>query len=246
VIRQVRESDMELEPARPSSVATTQSSPTLAPTVPGHQDNLEDIPEDDMMSGADSSSANEKSSSGSFKQQALRNSKGKEFWDKFDDTHRTPPPPAFLPRGSSSGISDDLSMDSSLSTPPSMYTGMGPIFGPSSHVGDPPSSPARSATPQPTAAEIHRKVTNKRRRDDDFDPSSFKRRAVSPGMSVHNSPVTQSPMQRDGSASSGNSGGNLWGRKEEGAGKPTGNGLKRVGLQGMVDTNDGLMKMSIE
>ncbi|CAK7209129.1 hypothetical protein SCUCBS95973_000346 [Sporothrix curviconia] len=49
----------------------------------------------------------------------------------------------------------------------------------------------------PSAAEITRRINSKRRRDDDLDPVSFKRRAVSPGMSVHNSPVMQSPLQRD-------------------------------------------------
>jgi hypothetical protein len=107
-----------------------------------------------------------------------------------------------------------------------------------------PSSPSRSATPQPgpgpTAAEITRKVNNKRRRDDDFDPTSFKRRAVSPGMSVHNSPIMQSPMQRDVTP---------WGNRppsNEAKVGTNGGPMKRVGFQGMVDTNDGLMKMSIE
>ncbi len=49
----------------------------------------------------------------------------------------------------------------------------------------------------PSAAEITRRINSKRRRDDDLDPVSFKRRAVSPGMSVHNSPIMQSPLQRD-------------------------------------------------
>jgi len=59
-------------------------------------------------------------------------------------------------------------------------------------------------------------------------------------MSVHNSPIMQSPMQRD-----------PWGNPtrpaSNGDGK-NGNGgpMKRIGFQGMVDTNDGLMKMSIE
>ncbi len=66
---------------------------------------------------------------------------------------------------------------------------------------------------------------------------------MSPGMSVHNSPVMQSPMQRDVTP---------WGSRPpsngEGGkiGNVGGNGAKRIGFQGMVDTNDGLMKMSIE
>ncbi|KAI5849670.1 hypothetical protein GGS23DRAFT_601880, partial [Durotheca rogersii] len=99
--------------------------------------------------------------------------------------------------------------------------------------------------------------------DDDFDPHSFKRRAVSPGMSVHNSPIMQSPLQRDmapwGSRPGSNHGG------DRAPGTPSENGSSggnngpfgssgrsvsgakgRVGFQGMVDTNDGLMRMSIE
>ena len=197
------------------------------------QESLEGIPEDDIM--ADVS----QSLSSSFKQHALRNSKGKEFWDTFtDESSRTPP--YFLPRGSSSGISEDISLDSpSLSTPPSQSV-------PVSSSDQPGSSPSRSATPQPgtgpTAAEIRSKVNNKRRRDDDFDPTSFKRRAVSPGMSVHNSPVMQSPMQRDTTP---------WGNRPPSNGEASkmgtnGGPTKRVGFQGMEHTNDGLMKMSIE
>jgi len=232
VVRLTRESDMDLEPRHHSvsTTGTTHSSPNIGPT----QDSLEGIPEDDIM--ADISGG----LSSSFKQHAMRNSKGKEFWETFkDESHRTPPPP-FLPRGSSSGISEDISLDSpSLSTPP--------LFASQSNSGMSDhqlSSPSRSATPQPgtgpTVAEITRKVNNKRRRDDDFDPTSFKRRAVSPGMSVHNSPVMQSPMQRDVTP---------WGNRPPSNGDTkvgTNGGPKRVGFQGMVDTNDGLMKMSIE
>ncbi|KAH7346355.1 hypothetical protein BKA65DRAFT_477562 [Rhexocercosporidium sp. MPI-PUGE-AT-0058] len=231
VVRLTRESDMELEPRHPSAsnTTTTHSSPTMGPTT---QDSLEGIPEDDTMMDIS------QSLSSSFKQHAMRNSKGKDFWETFkDDSNRTPPPPQFLPRGSSSGISD-ISLDS-----PSL--GTAPLFPNMSSTSDhAPSSPSRSSTPQPqtgpTREEITRKVNNKRRRDDDFDPSSFKRRAVSPGMSVHNSPIMQSPMQRDTQP---------WGSRppSNGDGKVGQNGgPKRVGFQGMVDTNDGLMKMSIE
>jgi hypothetical protein len=222
---------MDIEPRHPpiSTATTSHSSPNLGPTT---QDSLEGIPEDEIMSDAASTL------SSSFKQHAMRNSKGKEFWETFkDDSNRTPPP-AFLPRGSSSGISEDIGLDSpSTSTPPLFHTSQ-------SNTSDHQSSPSRSSTPQPTGptpAEITRKVNNKRRRDDDFDPTSFKRRAVSPGMSVHNSPVMQSPMQRDLAP---------WGSRPPSngeAGKTVSNGgPKRVGFQGMVDTNDGLMKMSIE
>jgi hypothetical protein len=227
VVRQTRESDMDLEPTRHpiSANATTHSSPSLGPTT---QDSLGGIPEDDIM--ADISST----LSSSFKQHAMKNSKGKDFWETFtDEKGRTPPPPQFLPRGSSSGVSDDLILDSP--TPP--------IPGTSDNLN---SSPSRSATPQPGANtnqnEFAQKMNKKRRRDDDFDPTSFKRRAVSPGMSTHNSPIMQSPMQRDVTP---------WGARPSSNGEAcktgsNGGPTKRVGLQGMVDTNDGLMKMSIE
>lgn len=176
--------------------------------------------------------------SSSFKQHVMRNSKGKEFWDTFSDDSNRTPPPGFLHRGSMSGVSDDISP--LLSTPPSSLV----IAPPGSSFDHHCSSPPRVSTPQPgavpTAAEITRKLNNKRRRDDDFDPTSFKRRAVSPAMSVHNSPIMQSPMQRDpwGARPSGNG--------ESNKGSSNGGPVKRVGFQGMVDTNDGLMKMSIE
>lgn len=136
-------------------------------------------------------------------------------------------------------------------------------------------SRSRATTPQlpppfpipPSAADGIRKST-KRRRDDEFDTLSLKRRAVSPGLSVQNSPVlSQSPGS--GSAwGSTNNGGGLGKRSREGSvvsgvgGNGNGGcvsngsggsvigtpslGPKRVGLQGMTDTSDGLMKMSIE
>ena len=122
-------------------------------------------------------------------------------------------------------------------------------------------SDSRSITPQIShnSGDSLRKG-NKRMRDDDFDPYFFKRRAVSPGLSLQNSPILpQSPLQRDGG---------WWGmqskhgretpgpqpvgdRISSGGSASSGNGAppvsgKRVGLQGMSDTNDGLMNMSIE
>ncbi|KAI0849839.1 hypothetical protein F5Y00DRAFT_234967 [Daldinia vernicosa] len=286
VIRQVRESDMDLEPRVPPSqlpafdipnMSTTQSSPNLGTA----QDSLDDIPEDYMMTDSGLSS--------SFKQQALKNSKGKNFWETFSETSSvagtrvTPPPSSLLPRGSSSGMSEDVNMDSpSLSAGPGLF-GSGQNAGPASG-----SEGQRSVTPQqsslppsmlqgggipPSAAEITRRINNKRRRDDDyFDTHGLKRRAVSPGMnSVHGSPVTQSPLQRDGgpwgpgSRPGSNHGAERERDKTSGTGTPSENGSiggngngngnvggrmvngkGRVGFQGMVDTNDGLMRMSIE
>ena len=96
----------------------------------------------------------------------------------------------------------------------------------------------------PSAAEVSRRVNTKRRRDDDLDPVALKRRAVSP--SISHSPVPQSPWQRD-TARWGGWGGRSGGAMGEASGHGTpGRGGKRVGFQGMVDTSDGLMRMSIE
>ncbi|KAH6696814.1 hypothetical protein F5X68DRAFT_146027 [Plectosphaerella plurivora] len=229
VIRQVRESDMDLEPRVP----TAQSSPNLA-----NQDVIEDVAGEEMMG--------EGALSESFKHQAIKHSKGPKFWDTFSESssigaRTTPPPASFMPRDSSSGMSEDINMD----------------------------SPSLGATAGPSAAEITRRINNKRRREDDFDPIGFKRRAVSPGMSVHNSPVMQSPMQRDvsswgsrpgsnagekngSSAPSENGSGSMGGTPGNaaaggGASSRANNGTKgRVGYLGMHDTHDGLMRMSIE
>lgn len=95
---------------------------------------------------------------------------------------------------------------------------------------------------------------------------------MSPGsaMSVHNSPILQSPMQRDvhpwgsrptpsasanANATNTGVGVGVGGGSEvngnvnvngTGNGTPAKGAVKRVGMQGMADTNDGLMKMSID
>ncbi|KAH9907406.1 hypothetical protein F4778DRAFT_537005 [Xylariomycetidae sp. FL2044] len=281
VIRQVRESDMDLEPRIPpgppppldtSNIPTANSSPNLTTVQDTVQESPDDIPTDDMMTDGTLSS--------SFKQHAMKNSKGKNFWETFSEassgagTRVTPPPPAFMPRGSSSGISEDVNMDSpSLSSANSVFTpgaGLAIGTGSDSQRSETPqqamSAPASQAgSVPPTAADITRRINNKRRRDDDFDPNSFKRRAVSPGMSVHNSPIMQSPLQRDpwGSRPGSNHGGDnskfsctpsdngasTPGNNNGGGGtapRPINAAKGRVGFQGMVDTNDGLMRMSIE
>ncbi|KAI1018187.1 hypothetical protein LB505_001400 [Fusarium chuoi] len=240
VVKQVRDCDMELEPRIPQpALESTQS--TTAPPSPNltQQEGLNDVPEDDIMGDISMGL------SSSFKQHAIKNSKGKTFWETFSESsstggaRTTPPPAAFLPRGSSSGISEDVAMDS-------------PSVGGATNGGIQP----------PTAAEITRRINSKRRRDDDFDPVSFKRRAVSPGMSVHNSPVMQSPLQRDGmswGSRPGSNGGDKAGSSAPSeAGSTPGNvsgsssaagrlnSKGRVGFQGMIDTHDGIMRMSIE
>ncbi|KAF6808682.1 hypothetical protein CSOJ01_07354 [Colletotrichum sojae] len=264
VVRQVRESDMDLEPHRQQPPATAPATTHSSPNLGTGDASLEDVPDSMITDPA-------LGLSGSFKQQALRNSKGTKFWDTFSESssigaRTTPPPPSNggLPRGSSSGMSEDVSMDS-----PSLGPTAG--FAMAAASGDSQPVPLLQGTPQqpptPSAAEITRRINSKRRREDDFDPGSFKRRAVSPGMSVHNSPVMQSPMQRDGapwgsrpSSNSGDRGGSgapsecSLGGGASGAGggtaggTPNGrvNGKGRVGFQGMVDTSDGMMRMSIE
>ncbi len=241
VIRQVREGDAQSDlnlALPPSQPATTCSSPILAPTAVRATDNATVIPDDVSLDSRRSSSA--------FTSQAIRNSGGVSFWNNFDERMRTPPPP-MLPRSNSSAISDDMNIDrdntpqsSVLSTTPQQSQQSGFIR---SQEASQPSGPQ-----MPTTFEIPRKG-NKRMRDDDFDPTYFKRRAVSPGLSVQNSPVlpqspgwwgTPPPAKAERGASNGSNGGSQSG------GGCVGGQPKRVGMQGMNDTNDGLMNMSIE
>ncbi|KAI9718716.1 MAG: hypothetical protein M1812_003890 [Candelaria pacifica] len=259
VIRQVRESepDLDLNPF-PSQPTTTNPSPSLLPSAPGLPESLENIPEDGLLNRETSSGSSDRSMPANFTRQAIRNSGGIEFWNAFENRIHTPPPP-LLPLESSSVIGDDMSMESpSISTPPSSF----PNDSANGKTSKVPQQ-SRSSTPQiqtqPSAADISRKV-NKRRRDDDFDPSSLKRRAVSPGMSLQNSPIlSQSPGLKDSGwwglpkpsrdLPSTTGGGHAAGEKASSGGSGStaaGGGSKRIGFQGMNDTNDGLMNMSIE
>lgn len=249
VVKQVRESDVDRD-ARPptntfdlSQAVSALSSPNMV-----NQDTIEE-PEEDLMRDLSTGL------SSTFKQQLLK-SKSKSFWDTFSECSSTggggrasPPPQPFIPREPSSGMSEDAAMDS-----PSF-----PLFPNYQQLSQ---APAIGPQP-PSAAEITRRINNKRRRDDDLDPVSFKRRAVSPGMSAHNSPIVQSPLQRDniqwgsrpgstggdraGSSAqsdSGSMGGTTSGTPN--AGGRLNNNKGRVGFQGMVDANDAIMRMSIE
>lgn len=195
-------------------------------------------------------SASRRSSSSTFTTHAMRNSGGLGFWNTFDERVRTPPP-IVIPRGSSSGISDDVSMDTPLS---SVHSSTQPT-----HLKTHQSVGPQSSSQALVAANELTRKGNKRMRDDDFDPNYFKRRAVSPGMSLQNSPILpQSPLQRDSG---------LWGIPSKSSretpsvqivGERVGSGgsvssasgsvgpSKRIGFQGMNDTSDGLMNMSIE
>lgn len=249
VIRQVRESDADAESNFPhSQPTTTASSPSLFPLATGLPESLDEIPDGDL-SNADTTQ-NRRSPS-IFTQHASRHSAGTGFWNRFDERMRTPPPPSFM-RGSSSSISDEISID----TPASSTMTLTPQQFPS-HSQLPTRS--RSSTPQPPllASEITRKL-GKRRRDDDLDPNMFKRRAVSPGVSLQNSPVMPpSPAQRDSGwwavpakTSREVPSGHVAGERVNSGGSNSGlsnlGPPKRIGFQGMSDTNDGLMNMSIE
>ena len=239
MVRQVREgdaeSDLSLQPSQPT---TTASSPSIVPVTAGPLDNLEQ-----MSEGALS-----RRSSSTFTNQAIKNAGGPSFWNNLDERMRTPPP--MMPRDSSSGVSDDINMDTPLSSIRASTPHQATVK--TSH-----SQESLASTTQNAGFEIPRKG-NKRMRDDDFDPNYFKRRAVSPGLSLQNSPILpQSPLQRDGG---------WWGTPKSNRDMPSvnvpgerigSNGsassvngvagpVKRVGLQGMTDTNDGLMNMSIE
>lgn len=201
-----------------STASTAHSSPALNP-----QDPIDDL--DDMMNDPGLGIS------------GFRGSRGKRVpWDASDSSsYTTPPPPPFRPRGSSS-VSEDVCMDSPQGVPPFARTG---------------ASSDSQRSDGPSAAEISRRIGTKRRRDDDLDPVALKRRAVSPSVSVHNSPVLQSPMQRD-AAPWGSRPGSNGGEKgsssvsEAGSMGTPGRGKGRVGFQGMVDTSDGMMRMSIE
>ena len=249
VIRQVRESDAEAESNFFHSQPTTRaSSPNLVPVTAGPAGSLDEISDVELNS---LDVPQFRRSSSSFTQQVIRNSAGADFWNRFDERMRTPPPLSFI-RGSSSSISDEMSMDtpasSTLTLTPQQYPQ------PSQHP-----SRSRSSTPQPPlmASEVTRKF-GKRRRDDDLDPNVFKRRAVSPGVSLQNSPILPpSPAQRDSGwwvmqakANRDVFNGQAAGERASSGGINNGSSNlgppKRVGFQGMNDTNDGLMNMSIE
>lgn len=249
VIKQVRGSDVNSGICRlASQPPTAGSSPNLIATAPTQPDALEHDSEDLTINGE--AFVSRRSSSSTFTSQAIKNSGGLGFWHTFEE--RTMTPPISIPRGSSSGISD-TSMDTPLS---SIQSSTPQPEGLRSHqfLG------SRSSTPQPpTGLMDTARKGNKRMRDDDFDPSFFKRRAVSPGMSLQNSPILpQSPLQREGGwwgiqvksareTSSVQVRGERIGSGGSANGTNTSTGpSKRVGMQGMNDTNDGLMNMSIE
>ncbi|KAG8532699.1 uncharacterized protein KY384_002576 [Bacidia gigantensis] len=229
VIRQVRENDADSDTnnIHPSQPTTSASSPSLGPVTAGPSDHIEGLPGDLSTSSEDSGRRN---SSSAFSAQAARQS---SYWNNYDERMRTPPPP-HVPRANSSGISDDVNMEASQ-TASSMQIHQNGIHKTVSHE----SISSGTQAFHTTTFEIPKKG-NKRMRDDDLDPICFKRRAVSPSMSVQNSPVLPqspgwwgTPKRDDRLNVTGSAGSNA----------STG---KRVGIQGMNDTNDGLMNMVLE
>ncbi|TQS34351.1 hypothetical protein Golomagni_05268 [Golovinomyces magnicellulatus] len=229
VVRQTRESEINLE-SRQISISIPRS-PVLAPITHKISKALEENGEVFRASAPESS----------FKEKDLLNLKSDDSWETSGDelNYHTPVTAAF-PYTSTDGTSTDMQLDSPLK-----FTALSSNY---DSTGNQSSSTNRSSTPQPgsgsLAVDITQKLSKKRLRDDDFDLYSFKRRAVSPSMSAHNSPIIQSPMHRDHPT---------WGNRVSGScnvgdsGKlPINSSQKRIGLQGMNDTNDGLMKMSIE
>lgn len=253
IIRQVRENDVELE--RPS--ATTQSSPSLLPAVPGLDGPLEGVPEEGSESSLSLDNSSAKGLFAAFNVGVAKNANGRGYWNQDNPAHT--PPPSF-PRAGSSAVSEDISMDSpTVSSTSTSLPSTNPTAFPDQN--SQPGWVSRSSTPQPLApltAADGLKKSNKRRRDDDLDGNSIKRRAVSPGVSVQNSPVlSQSPAQRDGSLwgtaaktnRENSTGGHAAGERSNSGGSVSMTpslGPKRIGLQGMTDTSDGFMKMSIE
>jgi len=242
-IRQVRDRDGN---------GSSGPSPNFQPLVPGPENALEDIPEDGAM-GLDSQPTNTKTQPIHFGQQASRKSDGTDFWNRVGRDFRTPPPPAFPPRNSSS-MSGDVIMDSPAESNIRSESVIPTLEGTGEEV-----------MPSAVSTGPTRKF-GKRTRDDDFDIASIKRRAVSPSLSVQNSPVVaQSPRDKEREASTwgqppkttresstsigvdapprrSNSGGSTSSMASAAANC----GARRVGLQSMTDTYDGLMKMSIE
>lgn len=264
-LRQVRErdgsvaGDFDIPFERPQT-GTAASSPNLLPAVP--ESAQEDFGRD--LDG-------DKGLGTSFAAHASRNSGGLDYWNRFDPSMRTPPP-GF--NRHSSSVMSDINMDSPDFTQwrrPRARSSASDA----SEAFLPTANGTGNTVPAGMSDDMHLQKFKKRQREDDFDIATIKRRAVSPGMSTQNSPVlanspsardlnggnggwgmpperkekketppvsdtgmpssqSQTPLQQARSGSVGQGGGNLVSQG------------KKLGLQPMADTNDGLMKMSIE
>lgn len=139
-----------------------------------------------------------------------------EFWKSLDSRYRTPPPTSNTDSGFKEALAEitgSMPREASLSRGSTPFTSISQM-----DVGD-----------------GHKRL-NKRRRNDDLDLASFKRRAVSPAMSAQSSPILpHASIQVPKSVVHPGP-----------EGTPHTGHTKRVGMQGMNETNDGLMKMSID
>lgn len=264
VIKQVQESDDNYSKRPANILGSTTTAEPLETSIEAALNTAfsQSTSKQSLASAADSNTTEP------FSTTAKRQSGGLGFWNTFEhtppsniDRYQTPPPS--LAHTDTNASDDTMATISSTSTQHAESTGHAGSLLRRLHNSR---SRSRSTTPlasqtasqntsqvqPPTAGDVARKVNNKRRRDDDFDPVSFKRRAVSPGMmSAQSSPVVpQSPTLnsdkgwgRPPSKTHGdrsNSGSSI----REGGGSS--GGPKRVGLQGMTEANDGFMSMSID
>ncbi|EER41532.1 conserved hypothetical protein [Histoplasma capsulatum H143] len=247
VIRQVRESEGgELPPLSPSLTSPLDSSDSINPN--------------DARDIATTGLTGEGSSSSIF---TSHPSSGIGRLSAFNNRYQTPPPPTAQPTGPFTSTSTS---DTTMQTPPSASPGILAT----QHTSNNAPQPSAAAGPSRIEAEASR--TNKKRRHDEMiDMNAFKRRAVSPGMYVQNCPVAASQPSSSGSSASYLSkklNKELSSRAEGDAqtqlqsknpltstSTPTtgktvrvteGSTMKRVGMQGMKETNDGLMNMSID
>ncbi|EFX05197.1 hypothetical protein CMQ_3266 [Grosmannia clavigera kw1407] len=256
VVRQVLESDMEPELLRPRPPPPLRSVATTPNSSPNMPENLDDLADDVMA--MDAASAGLGLSVGAKLPTDRRRARSPSMWANLGlhgASARTTPP-----RQPSCLSPDDVSMDSPLGTGSGSSSNM--VF-PSGAVFALTASSSRGDTPQPGLKGTSAAPAG---------PANFKRRAVSPGMSVHNSPITQSPLQRDtmpwggpssrpGSNSgsldakffpplpisgiSGGSGGAILADGTAGVNR-AGGSKGRVGYQTMADANDSITRLSIE
>ncbi|KAI9666882.1 MAG: hypothetical protein M1831_001387 [Alyxoria varia] len=204
VVRQVHKvTDVgmnEINGGRPGGGGRAASPPDLTPTIhPQHYENqsVVETSEDTSQAAPDE----------------LRGS-SKEYHPHMYSNVETPPPGFFQRPRSSSAASEDMRMsDSPLTSTNSHNNSVGTPNGannaaPTTETTEPSDTAATAATTSetfqrpsqptphhPTPLDLSRNAPSKKRcRDEDWDPASIKRRAVSPGMSVQSSPVLgQSP-----------------------------------------------------
>ncbi|KAL9055808.1 MAG: hypothetical protein Q9162_003342 [Coniocarpon cinnabarinum] len=237
VVRQVRiGSDSQnfvpsLSHASTYNSTTASSSPDLTPTIfPPHSMDASELGDIDglgvTLPTTETSIFTPTATAGLTEEQTPR-------FSHLFQTNRfsTPPPQPFKSarkRSSSGAMSEDATTSHPTSHRPTLRARS-------------ESEPERESIPPPmfappnlpSAAEVSSKAHGKRRRDDDFDSNSIKRRAVSPGMSVHSSPVMgQSPVSSTGGwwASTGTKGRDS--RENSGGGTAPSGAAANVGISG--------------